>query len=113
MADPIQPSGRLAVVILTRNEEPNIDRALLSVVGWADEVFVLDSMSTDRTLEIAARYSCQIAQHAFEDYAKQRNYALDHLPIRSEWILFLDADEWLPNVLKDEISGLVVSSPSA
>lgn len=101
----------LAVVILTYNEEANIAQALDSVAGWANEIFVLDSLSTDRTLEIARQYSCHITQNKFENYAKQRNYALDHLPIHSEWVLFLDADEWLPDVLKQEISALIATSP--
>lgn len=104
--------GKLAVVVLTYNEQENLAQALDSVVGWADEAFVLDSLSTDRTLEIARRYDCHIVQHKFEDYAKQRNYALDCLPIQSEWVLFLDADEWLPVDLKAEISALLAAAPA-
>lgn len=74
----------MAVVLLTYNEDVNIAQALKSVAGWAHETFVLDSFSTDRTLEIAREYTCHIAQHRFENYAKQRNYALDHLHIQSE-----------------------------
>ncbi len=103
--------GTLAVVILTYNEEANIAQALDSIVGWASEIFILDSLSTDRTLEIALQYGCHIEQNRFENYAKQRNYALDQLPIKSEWILFLDADEWLPDKLKQEISDILVTSP--
>jgi len=103
--------GTLAVITLTYNEEANIAQALDSVAGWANEIFILDSMSTDSTLEIARRHGCHIAQNKFENYAKQRNYALDHLPIRSEWVLFLDADEWLPDALKHEISTLIATSP--
>jgi glycosyltransferase involved in cell wall biosynthesis len=104
-------TANLAVIILTFNEEMNIEQALGSVCGWANEIFILDSLSTDRTLEIAGGYRCHIAEYKFENYAEQRNYALDHLPIRSEWVLFLDADEWLPDVLKREISALVADSP--
>jgi glycosyltransferase involved in cell wall biosynthesis len=96
--------ANVAVIVLTYNEEVNIAQALDSVAGWANEIFILDSYSTDRTLEIARPYGCHIAQNAFENYARQRNHALDHLPIRSEWVLFLDADEWLPDLLKQEIS---------
>ncbi|MBU2604240.1 MAG: glycosyltransferase family 2 protein [Actinobacteria bacterium] len=103
--------GTLAVSILTYNEEASIAQALDSVAGWANELFILDSLSTDRTLEIARQYGCHIAQNKFENYATQRNYALDHLPIRSEWVLFLDADEWLPEALKQEISTLIATSP--
>lgn len=104
-------AGTLAVIILTFNEEANIAQALDSVCGWANEIFILDSLSTDKTTEIADKYNCHIAQNKFENYARQRNYALDNLPISSEWVLFLDADEWLPDELKQEISGLVASSP--
>src|SRR5262245_14755769 len=103
--------GTLAVIILTCNEEANLAQALESIAGWAAEIFILDSVSTDRTLEIARQYGCHIAQNKFENYAKQRNYALDHLPIRSEWVFFLDADEWVPAALKQEISTLIATSP--
>jgi glycosyltransferase involved in cell wall biosynthesis len=95
----------LAVIILTLNEERNIAHSLQSVVAWADEVFILDSYSQHRTLEIAQTFPCHIQQNKFVDYAKQRNYALRELPIRSEWIFFLDAEEWRPQALKDELSG--------
>jgi glycosyltransferase involved in cell wall biosynthesis len=101
----------LAVIILTYNEEANIAQALDSVSGWANEIFVLDSQSTDRTLEIAGKYECRIAQNKFENFAMQRNYALDHLSISSEWVFFLDADEWLPADLRQEISDLIAGSP--
>lgn len=103
--------AKLAVVILTYNEEANIAQALDSVAGWADEVHVLDSLSTDRTVEIARQYGAHISENKFVDYAKQRNHALEHLPIRSEWVLFLDADEWLPDALKQEISALIATNP--
>ncbi len=102
---------KVAVIVLTYNEEANIAQALDSVAGWANEIFILDSLSTDRTLEIARQYGCYIAQNMFESYAKQRNYALDQMTIRSEWVLFLDADEWLPDALKQEISSLITTSP--
>lgn len=107
---PIQIS-QVALIILTYNEEANIAQALDSVTSWANEIFILDSLSTDRTLEIARQYGCHIAQNKFENYAKQRNYALEHLPISSEWVLFLDADEWLPDALKQEIDAVIATSP--
>ena len=101
----------VAVVILTLNEEKNISKALHSVVGWADEVFVLDSFSTDKTLELATEFDCNIVQNAFVNYSQQRNFAIEKLPIQSEWVFFLDADEWLPKALKDEISGTIRREP--
>src|SRR5688500_10969184 len=102
----------VAVIVLTYNEEINIAQALDSLAGWAREIFILDSFSTDRTLDIARAYGCHVTQHKFENYARQRNYALDALPIRSEWVLFLDADEWLPDRLKQEISATLAGGPA-
>ena len=99
------------MLILTYNEEANIEQALKSVSGWANEIYILDSFSTDKTLEIAAKFNCYVLQNAFVDYAKQRNFALDSLPIKSEWIFFLDADEWVSNELKNEISLLIANAP--
>jgi glycosyltransferase involved in cell wall biosynthesis len=102
----------VAVVILTFNEEANIAQAVRSVSGWAREIFVFDSFSTDRTIEIARELACQVVQHRFEDYGKQRRAALDLLPIDTEWVFFLDADEWMPDDLKDEISQLILRNPA-
>jgi len=105
--------GKLAVIIMTYNEEENIAQALESVTGWANEIFILDSFSTDHTIEIARQYDCQIMQYPFENFAKQRNYALDHLLITCEWVFFLDADEWVPGELKQEITSYIAGSPNA
>lgn len=102
---------QLSVVILTYNEEDNIAQALGSVCGVAKDVFVLDSLSTDRTLDIAKTFPCTIVQHPFEDYAKQRNYAIDSLPITTEWVFFLDADEWMPKELLEEIREVIARGP--
>jgi glycosyltransferase involved in cell wall biosynthesis len=100
----------LTVIVLTYNEEPNLPQALRSVCGWAQQVIVLDSFSTDRTVQIAREFGAEVYQHRFEDYAKQRNHALT-LPIRSEWILFLDADEWVPPELQREIAAVIDRNP--
>jgi len=101
----------VAVIVLTYQEEANIAQALKSVCGWARQVLVLDSFSTDTTVEIARNFGCQVFQKPFEGYATQRNWALDNLPVETEWVLFLDADEWLPEVLKREISAVIDSRP--
>ncbi len=100
-----------AVIILTYNEAVNLPQALESVAGWAGEVFVVDSFSTDETVSIAREYGCHVVQHRFEGYAEQRNWALENLPIRSEWVFFLDADEWLPQELKAEIAEVLAGDP--
>lgn len=101
----------VSIIILTFNEERNIEHALLSVCGWAKRVFVFDSFSTDRTVEIARSYGCEVIQHPFESYGKQRNAALDRLAIDTEWVFFLDADEWLPPAFHEEVSRMVASRP--
>ena len=99
----------VSVVVLTRNEESNI-AACLESVGWAGEVFVLDSLSTDRTVEICEALRSRVYSHPFEGYAAQRNWALDNLPFSNDWILMLDADERIPESLAEEI-GAAVTDP--
>ena len=93
----------LAVIILTYNEEFNIGNCLKSVVGLTNNIFIVDSYSTDRTLEIAKKYKAEVIQHPFENQAQQFNWALDNLDIKNEWILRLDADEYITEDLKKEI----------
>jgi len=94
----------VSFIIPTRNEERNICAAIGSVAGWADEVFVLDSYSEDRTVEFAEAMEAQVAQRRFDNFAAQKNWALDHLPLRNEWVFFLDADERVPPELRAEIT---------
>lgn len=101
----------IAVIILTFNEEANISYALDSVNEWANEIYVLDSFSTDNTVQIVNGYGIKVFENEFQDFGKQRNYALEHLPIQSEWVFFLDADEWLPGTLKNEINNLIADNP--
>jgi glycosyltransferase involved in cell wall biosynthesis len=93
----------LSVIILTLNEEVNLPLALASLQGLDAEIFVVDSGSTDRSVAIARAAGCQVVEHPFENYALQRNWAFDHLPIRTPWTLCLDADERLTPDLVDEI----------
>lgn len=107
-------NSSLAVIILTFNEEANLEAALDSVKGWAKEVFVVDSYSTDRTVDIAlAREhdSVCVVQHQFEDYSRQWNWALANLPITAEWTLKLDADERCTAEFKAEVDEAVASAP--
>jgi hypothetical protein len=93
----------LAVVLITFNEELNIEQALCNIKNWATNIYILDSFSTDKTIEIASNYNVQIFQRQFDNYSNQRNYALTHLGIKEDWIFFLDADEFLTDDLKNEI----------
>jgi len=82
----------ISVIILTQNEEKDLPRCLESL-RWCDDVHLVDSGSTDQTLNIARKYGAQISQHPFASFGDQRNWALDHCAIKHAWILFLDADE--------------------
>jgi glycosyltransferase involved in cell wall biosynthesis len=82
----------ISVIILTKNEEKDLERCLSSV-QWSDDVHILDSGSTDNTLDIAKQYPVQISTNPFISFGSQRNYALEFLPAKYNWILFLDADE--------------------
>jgi glycosyltransferase involved in cell wall biosynthesis len=96
----------VSVLVLTRNEEVNI-AACLESVRWADEVFVVDSFSTDATVEICRSMGAKVFSHALEGYAVQRNWALANLPFSNDWVLMLDADERVPDALALEIAAAI------
>jgi glycosyltransferase involved in cell wall biosynthesis len=104
----------ITVIILTLNEEANLEAALDSVKGWASAVFVVDSFSVDRTVDIALARpiaeNVRIVQHPFENYATQWNWALDVLPIETDWVLKLDADERVPKAFKEEFKRIACDS---
>lgn len=82
----------VSVIILTQNEEQDLPKCLSSLF-WTNDVHILDSGSTDNTVEIAREYGCTVSFNEFKSFGNQRNYALDNLPLKNNWILFLDADE--------------------
>lgn len=91
----------ISALIITFNEEENIE-AVINDLDFATEILVIDSFSTDETTKIAASFkNVKVIQHAFENYAAQRNFALSLAS--NSWILFLDADERLTPKLKEEI----------
>lgn len=96
----------ISAIILTYNEEIHIRRCLENVLSVVDDVFIIDSFSTDRTLEIAREYpNVHILQNKWENnYAKQFNWGLEHANIKTTWVLRLDADEYLLQELIDEIN---------
>lgn len=102
----------LAVIVLTRNEEENLPHALASVIGWAAEVWVVDSHSTDRTPNLAREAGARMVAHEFAGYAAQRNWALRSLPLGPEWVLFLDADEAVTPELRAELTAVLAEPPA-
>jgi glycosyltransferase involved in cell wall biosynthesis len=91
----------ISAVIMTLNEERNIERCLLSLKGIADEIVVVDSFSTDRTEEICLNFNVRFSRHPFDGYIEQRQYSVSLA--KSDYILVIDADEALSDVLRDEI----------
>jgi glycosyltransferase involved in cell wall biosynthesis len=94
----------LTVVILTKDEELHVERAIRSVAGIATRVFVADSGSTDRTVEIATRLGAEVRFNTWRNHATQFNWALGQLPADTEWVLRLDADEFVTESLAREIA---------
>ena len=94
----------ISVLIPTRNEEENIIKCLESLV-WADEVWVVDSYSTDRTTGIAESLGAKVAPFKWDGRGpRKKNWALDHLPWKHDWVLIVDADEEVTPELRDEVA---------
>lgn len=93
----------ISVIILTYNEEIHLERCLNNAKKFAKEIFIVDSFSTDKTVEIAQRMGAKVYQHAWENYSKQFNWGLQNLPIQTEWVWRMDADEYLSEELINEL----------
>lgn len=102
----------LCAIVMTHNEEANLRRCLDSVVGLANEILIVDSGSTDATVDIARFYTDKIVTHEYKDHAAQFNWALDNVAIASDWIMMLDADEYLLPELRDEIPAALIHATS-
>jgi glycosyltransferase involved in cell wall biosynthesis len=94
----------IAAVIITKNEERNIEACLRSV-DWVDEAIVVDACSEDRTVSIARRHTDHVFIRPWPGFGPQKNYGIDQSS--AEWILILDADERVPGALRDEISATI------
>jgi glycosyltransferase involved in cell wall biosynthesis len=101
---------KLSVYVLTYNEEVKI-RDCLESVTWADEIIILDSFSTDGTVEICRKYTDKIFQHKFAGFGNLRNTAIGYT--QHDWVLSVDADERVTGELRDEILDLLNSEPEA
>lgn len=95
----------ISVIILTKDEEQNIEKCLESV-KWCDEIIVIDDNSSDKTVEIAKEYKAKIYPNALvRDFSAQRNYGLSKA--KNEWVLFIDSDEVVSDALAFEISNAI------
>jgi glycosyltransferase involved in cell wall biosynthesis len=100
----------VTVLLATRNEERNLARTLPTVASWADQILVLDSESTDGTAEVARAHGAEVTSLAYEHdriIPWIFQWGLDHLAIRNDWILLLEADQAVPAALAAEIASVV------
>jgi glycosyltransferase involved in cell wall biosynthesis len=103
----------VSILIPAKNEEANLPRCLASV-AWADEILVVDSQSTDRTAEIAAAHGARVVQFHFNGtWPKKKNWALENVDWRNEWVFILDADEEMPPEAEAEFREIVTSPAGA
>src|SRR5579884_1688457 len=103
-AKPRPPAAqqKVSVLVPVKNEEANIS-ACLESLRWADEIFVVDSQSSDETARLAEAFGAQVVQFYYQGGPKKKNWSLANLPFRNEWVLIVDADERVPPELAEEI----------
>ena len=102
----------ISVIVLAFNEEVNIGSCLESVGAWCQALFIVDSGSTDNTLSIAVSHGAQVIEHSFETHAHQWAWALHNLPLQTEWVLGLDADQRITPELCQELAELFSAIPN-
>lgn len=101
----------VSILILTYNEQENIKRCLESV-SWSDDVLLVDSGSTDATVEIAESMGARILTRDFDHFAGQRNHGIDHGNFKNDWIFHLDADECIRLELVEELLAIAAENPN-
>jgi glycosyltransferase involved in cell wall biosynthesis len=101
----------ISVVILSFNSTATLPQTLAAAKLVSDDVHVVDSFSSDETVELARAAGAEVVQHAFERYDKQRNWAIENLPLKHGWELHLDADERLTPELAAEINRVMAAPP--
>jgi glycosyltransferase involved in cell wall biosynthesis len=100
----------VSVLVPIKNEAGNLPRCLESI-RWADEIFVVDSQSRDGSIEIAQQHGAQVVQFQFNGtWPKKKNWALENLPFRNEWVFILDADEVLPPEAEQEFAQAIAGA---
>jgi glycosyltransferase involved in cell wall biosynthesis len=98
--------SKLSVILITQNEEKNIIDCLESI-QWADEIVIVDAKSSDKTVELASRYTDKVFLEEWRGYSEAKNLALNK--VSNDWVLWLDADERVTPELADEIRRVVVA----
>eukprot|EP01093_Parvamoeba_rugata_P014876 TRINITY_DN4991_c0_g1_i1.p1 TRINITY_DN4991_c0_g1~~TRINITY_DN4991_c0_g1_i1.p1 ORF type:complete len:302 (+),score=53.06 TRINITY_DN4991_c0_g1_i1:1063-1968(+) len=104
----------ISTVILTYNEEKHIERCIKNAQQFSDTIYLVDSFSSDRTVKIAESLGAKVYQNKWENnYAKQLNWGLENLPIETQWVFRLDADEYLTETLIAEINSKIPNLETA
>lgn len=104
---------KITAIILTSNEEIHLERCLTSLKTLVSDILVVDCFSTDRTPDIAEAFGARLLRRTWLNYADQFNWALSQLPLGTEWVLRIDADEFLSPQLVDEIKEKLAEVPDA
>ena len=100
----------VSVIVPIKNEAENLPRCLDSV-AWADQIFVVDSQSADGSQRIAEKLGARVVQFEFNGtWPKKKNWALEHLPLRNDWVFILDADEVLPATAEAEFRAAIANA---
>jgi glycosyltransferase involved in cell wall biosynthesis len=100
----------VSILILTLNEEMNLPDCLQSV-KWSDDIVVLDSYSTDRTVQIAEEFGARVVQRRFDNWSAHQNWALEQIAFKHPWMFYLDADERMTEELTQELLA-IAADPS-
>ena len=99
----------VSIIVPIKNEADNLERCL-NALKWANEIFVVDSMSTDGSIEIAEKMNAKVVQFEFNGtWPKKKNWALENLPFRNEWVFIVDADEVLPSSSEEEVRSITTN----
>ena len=101
----------ISVIILTFNEEKHIARCIKSLSTFTDKVFIVDSGSTDKTVEIAESLGAKVAVNQWVNYATQFNFGIENNPFKTKWLMRMDSDEYVLPELSDEINQTLFSTP--
>ncbi|WP_128545221.1 glycosyltransferase family 2 protein [Larkinella soli] len=103
----------VSVIILTNNEEKHIGRCIASLQEFTDQIFIVDSFSTDNTVEVARSMGAVVVQNPWVNYATQFNYGIRHTPFNSDWLMRMDADEYVTPELAAEIRSRLAGLPQS
>jgi len=103
----------LSIVMISLNEAHHLRAALEGINGWCENVYLVDSLSCDETIDIALEYGVKVVQREFRNFGDQWNFALNHFDFKTTWIMKLDPDERITDELKREIQEIISSGPAS